>query len=165
MGFPSAAQEQSELVPVASARIICQIDCLLSEANRAIKNGELAEALKRIPEVKQLLKRGIQCGAVVDPWNIIGFDGNYSLFPAIENSVRDHRAYELVDLVECIMAICSKLWSEAAARDQEDISKQIQEEFSSLVDWWRPLVAPKLVTSVFGLGTQNCLIPPKLTRW
>jgi len=146
MGFPSAAQEQSELVPVASARIICQIDCLLSEANRAIKNGELAEALKRIPEVKQLLKRGIQCGAVVDPWNIIGFDGNYSLFPAIENSVRDHRAYELVDLVECIMAICSKLWSEAAARDQEDISKQIQEEFSSLVDWWRPFAAHEVMS-------------------
>lgn len=146
MGFPAAAKEQSELVPVASARIICQIDCLLSEANRAIKNGQLSEALKRIPEVKQLLKRGIQCGAIVDPWNIIGFDGNYSLFPAIENSVRDHRAYELVDLVECIMAICSKLWSEAAAQDQEEISMQIREEFSALIDWWRPFAAHEVMS-------------------
>ncbi len=146
MGFPDAAKEQSDLVPVASARIICEIDCLLSEANRAIKSGKLAAALKRIPEVKQLLKRGIQCGAIVDPWNIIGFDGNYSLFPAIENSVRDHRAYELVDLVECIMAICSKLWSEAAARDQTEISSKIREEFSSLVDWWRQFAAHEVMS-------------------
>ena len=169
MGFPAAAQEQSEFVPVASARIICQIDCLLSEANRAIKNGELSEALKRIPEVKQLLKRGIQCGAIVDPWNIIGFDGNYSLFPAIENSVRDHRAYELVDLVECIMAICSKLWSEAAALDQEDISKQIREEFSSLVDWWRPFAAHEVMSmdAVDGLDIFQAaeLVAQALRLW
>ena len=169
MGFPTAAQEQSEFVPVASARIICQIDCLLSEANRAIKNGQLSEALKRIPEVKQLLKRGIQCGAIVDPWNIIGFDGNYSLFPAIENSVRDHRAYELVDLVECIMAICSKLWSEAAALDQEDISKQIREEFSSLVDWWRPFAAHEVMSmdAVDGLDIFQAaeLVAQALRLW
>lgn len=169
MGFPAAGQEQADLVSVASARIICQIDCLLSEANRAIKKGKLSEALKRIPEAKQLLKRGIQCGAIVDPWNIIGFDGNYSLFPAIENSVRDHRTYELVDLVECIMAICSKLWSEAAALDQEDISKQIREEFSSLVDWWRPFAAHEVMSmdAVDGLDIFQAaeLVAQALQLW
>ena len=146
MGYPQAASEQSELVPVASARMICQIDCLLSEANHRIKNGKLQEALDRIPEIKELLLRAIQCGAVVDPWNIIGFDGNYSLFPALENSVRDHRAYELVDLVECIMALCSKLWSEAAAQDEEAISEKICEELSSFVDWWRKYAAHEVMS-------------------
>ena len=146
MGYPQAASEQSELVPVASARMICQIDCLLSEANHAIKSGKLQEALDRIPETKELLLRAIQCGAVVDPWNIIGFDGNYSLFPALENSVRDHRAYELVDLVECIMALCSKLWSEAAAQDEEAISEKICEELSSFVDWWRKYAAHEVMS-------------------
>ena len=63
MGHPQAAQEQSSLVPVTSARIICQIDCLLSEANRAIKNGHLKDALDKFPKIGELLQRGIQCGA------------------------------------------------------------------------------------------------------
>ena len=44
-----------------------------------------------------LLHRAIECGALVDPWNILGFGGQYSLFPAAENSVYDHRVDELID--------------------------------------------------------------------
>lgn len=169
MGFPKAANEQSALVPIASARMICQIDCLLSEANRAIKERKLKEALQRIPEIKQLLLRGIQCGAIVDPWNMLGFDGNYSLFPAIENSVRDHRTYELVDLVECIMAVCSKLWSEAAALDDEDITRRIREEFSAFVDWWRKYAAHEVVSmdAVDGLDIFQAaeLVAQALRLW
>ena len=145
MGHPRAAQEQSSLVPVASARIICQIDCLLSEANRSIKNGQLENALENFPKISELLQRGIQCGAIVDPWNIIGFDGNYSLFPALENSVRDHRVFDLVDLVECIFALYSRLWSEAAAVDNEAIINATREEFSKIVEWWRQYAAHEVM--------------------
>ena len=145
MGRPQAAQEQSRLVPVTSARIICQIDCLLSEANRAIKNGQLETALKKFPKIKELLLRGIQCGAIVDPWNILGFDGNYSLFPALENSVRDHRVFDLADLIECIFALYSRLWSEAAAVDDEAIINATREEFSEIVEWWRQYAAHEVM--------------------
>lgn len=145
MGYPDAAQEQSRLVPVASARITCQIDCLLSEASRAIKQGNLQQALDNFPKIKELLQRGIQCGAIVDPWNILGFDGNYSLFPALENSIRDHRVFDLVDLVECIFALYSRLWSEAAAVDDEAIINSTREEFSKIVDWWRKYAAHEVM--------------------
>ena len=45
------------------------------------------------------------CGAIIDPWNILGFDANFSLFPALENSVRDHRADELVALMDRVLAL------------------------------------------------------------
>ncbi len=146
MGYPDAARKQSLIVPVASARIICQIDCLLSAAANAISNHNLDEAFAAVPATMQRLKRGIQCGAIVDPWNILGFDANYSLFPAVENSVRDHRVFELVDLMERIFAHCSRLWSEAAASDRPDMCAAIRKEFLSIVNWWRQYAAHQVMS-------------------
>jgi hypothetical protein len=145
MGYPDAAKEQSKVVPVASARINCQIDCLLSAANESINSGDLDEAYAAIPVIMTRLKRGIQCGAIVDPWNILGFDANYSLFPAVENTVRDFRVFELVDLMERIFALCSRLWSEAAASDREQMCEWIQKEFLAIVDWWRKYAAHEVM--------------------
>ncbi len=146
MGYPDAADKQSKVVPVAAARIICQIDCLLNAAARAIKQGNFQAALDAIPASMRRLKRGIECGAIVDPWNILGFDANYSLFPAIENSVRDHRVFDLVDLMERIFALCSRLWSEAAAQDHLEMCDSIRNEFLSIVNWWRQYAAHEVMS-------------------
>ncbi len=145
MGYPMAAEEQSKVVPVAAARINCQIDCLLSAANEATFRGELDEAFVAIPKIMSRLKRGIHCGAIVDPWNILGFDANYSLFPAVENSVRDHRIFELVDVMERIFALCSRLWSEAAASNRKAMCESIRKEFLSIVTWWRKYAAHEVM--------------------
>ena len=116
MGYPLAAEEQSKVVPVAAARISCQIDCLLSAANEATLRGELDEAFDFHPyDHVPFEARDPLWEPSSTPWNILGFDANYSLFPAVENSVRDHRVHELVDVMERIFAHCSHLWSEAAA--------------------------------------------------
>lgn len=145
MGYPLAAEEQSKVVPVAAARISCQIDCLLSAATEATLRGELDEAFDSIPAIMSRLKRGINCGAIVDPWNILGFDANYSLFPAVENSVRDHRVHELVDVMERIFAHCSHLWSEAAANNRQKMCVAIRKEFLSIVNWWRQFAAHEVM--------------------
>lgn len=145
MGYPIAAEEQSKVVPVAAARINCQVDCLLSAANDATSRGDLDEAFAAIPRTMARLKRGIHCGAIVDPWNIIGFDANYSLFPAVENSVRDHRVFDLVDVMERIFANCSRLWSEAAASARDEMCVSIRKEFLSIVDWWRKYAAHEVM--------------------
>lgn len=146
MGFPVAAQMQLETVPVASARIVCRIDCLLAASFQAIEQNELEGALKAASRMVELLKRGIECGAIVDPWNIIGFDANYSLFPALQDSVRDHRAYELVDIVESILALYSRLWSQAAARDESEMVDLVRSEFQSVVNWWRKFAAHEVMS-------------------
>ena len=145
MGYPTEAEEQSKIVPVAAARINCQIDCLLSAASEATKRGDLDEAFAAVPKIMARLKRGIHCGAIVDPWNIIGFDANYSLFPAVENSVRDHRVFDLVDVMERIFAHCSRLWSEAAASDHKETCVAIRKEFLSIVEWWRKYAAHEVM--------------------
>jgi len=136
MGHTAAAREEAEIVPCASARMQCQIDCLMTTGQLACDEGKLDEAAALLPQVVDLLKRAIHCGAVIDPWNILGFDAHYSLFPALENSVRDHRADELVLLMDRLWALYSRVWSEAAAIDQPELSNKIARQFKETATWW-----------------------------
>ncbi len=146
MGYAQAAEQQSAIVPVAAARISCQIECLIDAASRAVAGGDLQTAAEKIPEIMDCLKRGIENGSIVDPWNILGFDGNYSLFPAIENTVADHRVFELIDLMERLFAICSRIWSEAAANNDTAMMESIKTEFHRIVTWWRQFAAHEVVS-------------------
>ena len=90
----------------------CDIHCQLTTAHLAIEAVHDAAAensppattpfpsWKRRPRCwrnrSTVLHRGIECGALVDPWNILGFGGQYGLFPSPENSVYDHRIDELI---------------------------------------------------------------------
>jgi hypothetical protein len=136
MGYPDAAKRQANIIPVASARMISRIDCRLTAGRQSIMLGDLATGLKLLEEIFDLLKRAIDCGAMIDPWNILGFDANFSLFPAMENSIRDHRADELVDLVEDLFSYCSLLWSEAAARGDEAAALGMDTKMREIVNWW-----------------------------
>jgi len=169
MGYPEAAIKQLDSVAVASVRMVCQIDCLLGSIHVSLREGELRTAVEKVPEAIALLKRGIHCGAIVDPWNILGFDANYSLFPAMENTVRDHRVFELVDLMERIFAVCSELLSDAAARDEQDLYKSIRNDFQALVGWWRQFAAHE-VSSVDAVDPQEIfeaaqLVAEALNLW
>ena len=81
MGYPDAALAEANGVRIASARMLCQIYCLLTAGHQAIDAHQLEPVARHLPEIEDLLQRGIECGALVDPWNIIGFGGNFSLFP------------------------------------------------------------------------------------
>jgi hypothetical protein len=136
MGHTQAAREEASVVPCASARMQCEMDCLMTTAQLACDRGDLQRAADWLPQIVDLLKRAIHCGAVIDPWNILGFDAHYSLFPALENSVRDHRADELVALTDRLWALYSRVWSEAAAVDHEELSQQVARQFKETAIWW-----------------------------
>ena len=87
-------------------------------------------------EAVDLVHRGIECGALVDPWNILGFQGQFSLFPAPENSVPDHRVDQLIELLEQIFSLQAQLWREAAAHDRADVSATVARRMSELARWW-----------------------------
>ena len=141
MGYAEAATKQANIVPSASARMQCQIDCWLTDGHQAIQQDELPRAVALLPQIIGLLRRAIECGAVIDPWNILGFDAHFSLFPAMENSVHDHRADELVLMIEQIFDLYSHAWSEAAARDDLALCGQIADSFHDTAAWWHQFAA------------------------
>ena len=136
MGFPDAARKQANIIPVASARMMSRIDCRMTTGRQAIQKGDFETGLQLLDEIVDLLKRAIDCGAMIDPWNILGFDANFSLFPAYENSIRDHRADELVDLVEDVFSYCSLLWSESAAAKDEKHCDAMKKRMGAIAEWW-----------------------------
>ena len=136
MGHTRAARHEADIVPCASARMQCQIDCLMTTCQLACTGNQLQTAAGLLEQIVDLLKRGIACGAIIDPWNILGFDAHYSLFPALENSVRDHRADELVATMDRLWALYSQAWSAAAASDEKELSKKISRQFKDTAAWW-----------------------------
>jgi hypothetical protein len=160
MGHPEAAQRQINTVPVASARMLCQIDCNLTLAQRHIDSGQLDAARQLLLDTRQVLHRAIECGAVVDPWNILGFDGNFSLFPALENSVHDHRVDELLDLMEEIFDTYGRLWSMAAALDNTAMGDVVSKDLEELAHWWHQYA----VHEVSSVDAEDPLVMFRATR-
>ena len=136
LGYPEAAQQQADLVRVASARMLSEIYCRLTAGHDAVDQGQLAQVAEQLTEIENLVHRAILCGALVDPWNVVGFAGNFSLFPALENTVHDWRVDELIELVEQVLDLCARAWSEAAAVDSAELEQQFSTILARLAAWW-----------------------------
>jgi hypothetical protein len=136
LGYPEAAQRQADSVRVPAARMLSEIYCRLTAGHDAIDAGEMPRTFENLQEIEGLMHRAIECGALVDPWNVVGFAGNFSLFPAIENSVHDWRVDELIELVEQVLDLCARAWSEAAAVDDAEMEKVFSTMLARLTKWW-----------------------------
>jgi len=144
MDYPDAAEEQTTLIQVPSARLNCEIDCGLTEAKRAIHGGDLETCFVALERTRDRIHRGIQCGAIVDPWNILGFDANFSLFGQIENSIRDFRIDDLVVAVEEMIEMYAQLWSKAVATEQTELAEKTKSHFNDFADWWHQFAAHEI---------------------
>lgn len=148
LGHAPTALRLAQVVPAASARMHCEIQCRIVAAHRALDQHDLDEAARLVDEVDDVLQRGIHCGALADPWNILGFQGQYSLFPAPENSIPDHRLDELIELVARQFSLAARVWSEAAARSDPARQDQIASLVRRLARWWDQFAS----TSVGGVS-------------
>lgn len=141
MGNDAAAREQSDFVQVPSARIISHIDCLITAATLAMQSGQLEQAVGIVPEIVDWIHRGIRCGALVDPWNILGFAGNFARFDGPDSAVHDHRVEELVRMMEYVFALQSRLWRESAATGKQELCDKIESHLRATAEWWRQFAA------------------------
>ena len=136
LGYPQAAQAQADSVRVPAARMLSEIYCRLTAGHDAVDEGELQQAHENLELIEGLVHRAIDCGALVDPWNVVGFAGNFSLFPALENSVHDWRVDELIELVDQVLALAARAWSESAAIDDQNMEKRFSSLLARLSVWW-----------------------------
>ncbi len=136
MGFTEAAMTQVRIVPVTSARMRSEIDCRLTTAHAAIDERDLPRAATLLAEIEDLLFRAVECGAMVDPWNILGFGGQFSRFPAPEDSVHDERIDDLLELMNELFAVYARLLGEAAAAGDEPLRGKLSGGLDELARWW-----------------------------
>ncbi len=136
MGFANASREQSSIIPSASVRFECEIQWRLTDVHRHLERGQLPAAVGLIDEVEDLLQRGIHCGALVDPWNILGFQGQFPLFASREDSIPDQRVESLLEIMERIFAAYSRALGESAAQGKNELTEQLSGRFLKLADYW-----------------------------
>jgi hypothetical protein len=136
IGYPDAARRQIARIPVASVRMLTEMQILLTTGQHGIDQGRLADTAKNLGVIEDLLKRGIACGALVDPWNILGFGGQYPRFQALEDSVRDARIDDLIHIVDQFFNLYGRLLSEGASAGSFKPDKDLAKEMHRLADWW-----------------------------
>lgn len=144
MGNAMAAREQADFVQVPAARVISHIDCLITEANLHLRGGQLDAAVQIVPLIVDWIHRGIHCGAIVDPWNILGFSGNFARFEGPDSAVPDHRIEDLVQLMEHVFSLQSRLWRESAAAGRQDLCQLVESQLRSSAAWWRQYAAHEI---------------------
>jgi hypothetical protein len=143
MGYPDASREEAARIPAPSVRILSEIFTRLTTARMRIDLHDpaqgpaaLTEVARLLPEVEDLLRRGIHCGALVDPWNILGFQGLFPLSAAQEDGIRDTRVDELLQIIAYHLSVYARLMSEAAATGQKDLVKSLGDEMRRFAVWW-----------------------------
>lgn len=136
MGYFEAGRKQAAIIEVMSARFLCRMDCLIAQAHLLVDQDKYKEAVELLPELEDLLHRGIACGALADPWTILGFSGEYSLFPSADSTIHDHRLDDLIGVMNDIFDVQSRLQKEAAASGDSETQSDISERMSDLASWW-----------------------------
>ena len=154
MGYFKAAEEQTAIISVASARMICRIECLLTEGYSLADKGDYKTGVAKLAEIESLLHRGIDCGALPDPWSLLGFGAQYSLFPSADNVVHDHRVDDMINMLVDVFDLYSRLMKEAAAKGDSDFQAEISDAMSDLAGWWDQFGSTE-VSGVDGFSGQE----------
>jgi hypothetical protein len=136
MGYADASRRQAAQIPAVSIRILSELQCRLTTGLLLVRSGKPAEAAKVLPEVEDLLQRGIAAGALVDPWNILGFQALFPLSPAQEDSMRDPRVDELIYAMAAVFSLYDRLLSEAAGTGAQDLVKKLVPQLQRFAAWW-----------------------------
>lgn len=136
MGYDDASREEASTIPCLAARIESEIFARLVICRREIREGNPEHAADLIDEVMGLLNRGIETGGLVDPWNILGFQGMFPLFTSREDAIPDARAELLIEIVGQVFDICSLTMSEAAVQGKLQLQKRVCQAYSRLAERW-----------------------------
>ena len=136
MGHIDAAREQAAAIPAASIRFECELQCVMASARLALNRARIDEAAAHIQELEGLLQRGVACGGLVDPWNFLGFQGQFPLFASREDAIPDSRIESLLELMEGVFSVFSKGVAEAAAQGETELQQQLAAQFHRLSRWW-----------------------------
>jgi hypothetical protein len=136
MGYPNAARQRAANIPAPATRFGAEIRLRQTEAGFAVKDGKLPEVVRLLVEVEDLLRRGIDCGALIDPWNILGFQGLFPIFPGRDDTVRDPRAEDLILTVGRQFDLYAQGLAAAAAGADRGVEDRFREGMRRLAGWW-----------------------------
>jgi len=137
LGRSGAAERIVAAVPAASARLLARITGRVVAAQRQLwRNADADAAVGELDEAVDLLHRGVDCGGLVDPWNILGLGGQFPLHEASGESLPDPRVDDLVAATETILDGYAAAWRHAALAGDALIAARAVDALRRLAVWW-----------------------------
>jgi hypothetical protein len=136
MGYPTAARERAGRIPAPAARFAAEVRIRQTEAGHAVSAGKLPDARRLLDEAEDLLRRGIACGALIDPWNVLGYQGLFPIFPGRDDTVRDPRAEDLILTVGRQLDLYAQGLTAAASGPDRAAEAGFRDGMAELAGWW-----------------------------
>jgi hypothetical protein len=136
MGYPDAGRQEAAAVPAASVRLLSEMVSRLVHGHMQAEHGALQAAGAELEPVEALLHRGIACGALPDPWNILGFQGLFPLFQAQEDTMHDPRIDDLIRVMLHVFNLYSRVMSDAAAAGDRALVASLMPRLEQIAAWW-----------------------------
>jgi ketosteroid isomerase-like protein len=138
LGRSAAAERLTARVPAASARMLARIAGRVVAAQRELQGdgaGPVA-ALAALDDATELLFRGVACGALVDPWNILGLGGQFPLHDPGGESLPDPRVDDLVNTTASILEGQAAVWRAASGAGDAPAAARAEAALERLAAWW-----------------------------
>ncbi len=142
MGYPAAARARAAVIPAPAARLTAEIRLRQTAAQHAVRAGKPGEVPILLSEAESLLRRGIECGALIDPWNILGFQALFPTFADRGDTVRDPRAEELILTVGRQFDTYAITLAAASAANDRRLLAELRVEMQDLSAWWDQFATP-----------------------
>lgn len=136
MGFAAAATAEAKRISITSTRMQAEICNALTEGRQQIAQGNWPAGRDCFRRAQTLLHRAIGCGAVMDPWNILGFGGYFTLDTTSQSSINDQRIDDLLNIMQDIFDFGSRLLRESAAAGASEVTRDLDGELARLAAWW-----------------------------
>jgi hypothetical protein len=119
-----------------STQYSVKLEGLLTGVERGIDRKDLSAAAEALVQIDKVVHQGIECGALPDPWNALGFQGQFPIFQSMEDAVQDHRLHELCDVMDSTFRLAARVLCEAVASGQHELAQQVRRNTKRLVTWW-----------------------------
>ncbi len=169
MGYADASNEMILKVNVPSSRMRCEIDCLLTKAHLDVDHDHALDAIPKLYRIEEILHEGIECGAFIDPWYILGFDGQFPLASSVEDSTPDQRVEEMTSLISSIFSLYSRILKETAAKGFKKEQAELMFRMQEITQWWDQFGTLDLseINSISGAETYESiqLVVNALEAW
>ena len=157
LGRGAAAEQLVAAVPAASARLLARITGhVVASQQQLWRHRDSAAAIDELARAEDLLLRAIDCGAVVDPWNILGLSGQFPLHEASGESLPDPRVSDLVSATEAVMDGYATAWRQASLAGNAPAAARAEAALSRFAAWW-DRYATTTVSGVPQLSGRECL--------
>jgi hypothetical protein len=169
LGYPTASRQRATAIATASVRLAAEVRLQITTASLFNERGDPGKAAEHLAEAEDVLHRGIACGALADPWSMLGFQGLYPLFQAREDAIHDPRVEELLGLAGDLFGTYAQAIGEAAARGEGEVRERLTARMQALAGWWDQFAAYEIsdLPRVHGGEAAAAAghVADALTRW